>query len=422
MNDLRARVEELRDAAVRGEQVPVVGATNPLPWQLTKRAKAIVNSRVVRIIYPHLTPTCSIDETSFIFRGGCWRTASKLQALLVVLVPSLRGFVRPVRTALRSIVLGLRILEGQTYSVNDLQRLGLRKGCHALAKGDISRAKKLIIEGLSMLEGCCPVRKLVPALHCLVHYADGAKEHGILRLYWMMCFGESDHTAPHRTTPPHRTVPHHLSERFNKKCKNLTANKRFPFESLANSLVRDATSRYHRWRLGAKPTRHPKVPKTEVSGASKAVCVDGNVTRQMRLHCCRVSSCVTYQHTKAIIGGKQFTADEKLIPGCRCGSVVTSSVSGRSMYGLVKQFVRVVCKCLRFHQFAVVAWFPRPTYPDADPLTVRISLDSVPDVNNICGSRVISLYDIEPARVAVDLERRKDCMFMMRLEGLDTME
>ena len=164
------------------------------------------------------------------------------------------------------------------------------------------------------------------------------------------------------------------------------------------------------------------MPKTEVSGVSKAVCVDDNVARQMHLRCCRVSSCVSYEHTKAIIGGKQFTAGEKLIPGRRCGSVVTSSVSGRSMYGLVKQFVRVVCNCLRFHQFAVVAWFPRPTYPDADPLTVRISLDGVPDVNNIRASRVISLYDIEPARVAVDLERRKDCMFMMRLEGLDTMQ
>jgi hypothetical protein len=204
VNDLRTRVGELRDTAARGEQVPVMGAKNPLPWQLTTRAKKIVNSRVVEIIYPHLTPTCSIDKTSFIFRGGCWRTASKLQALLVVLVPSLRGFVRPVRTALRSIVLGLRILEGQTYSVNALRRLGLRKGCHALAKGDITRAKQLIIEGLSMLEGCCPVRKLVPALHCLVHYADGAKQHGILRWFWMMCFGESHRTTPHQ---PHRLTP-----------------------------------------------------------------------------------------------------------------------------------------------------------------------------------------------------------------------
>jgi hypothetical protein len=210
VSDLRARVEELRGAAARGEQVPVVGALNPLPWRLTPRAKTIINSRVVRLSYPHLTPTCSVDETSFIFKGGCWRTAEKLQAFLVVLVPSLRGFVRPVRTSLRNIVLGLRILEGQTYSVNGLRRLGLRQGCHALAKGDIDRAKKLIIEGLSMLEGCCPVRKLVPALHCLIHYADEAKQHGVLRWFWMMCFGKPHTTTPHYTTQvvsSHTTTP-----------------------------------------------------------------------------------------------------------------------------------------------------------------------------------------------------------------------
>ena len=191
VRDLRARVEELRDTAASGEQVPIIGAMNPLPWRLSKRAKAIVNARVVRISYPHLTPKCTIGKTSFIYRGGCWRTASKLQALLIVLVPSLRGFVRPLRTALRSLVLGLRILEGQTFSVNDLRRLGLRQGFHALKKQDIRRAKKMILEGLSMLEGCCPIRKLVPATHCLVHYPDGAAQHGILRMYWMMSFGES---------------------------------------------------------------------------------------------------------------------------------------------------------------------------------------------------------------------------------------
>ena len=91
------------------------------------------------------------------------------------------------------------------------------------------------------------------------------------------------------------------------------------------------------------------------------------------------------------------------------------------MYGVVKQFIRVVCGCLRFHQFAVVTWFPRPTYPDGDPLTVRIDLDIVPDVNNIPILSVISLYDIEPSRVSVDLDRRNNCMLMMRLEGVDTM-
>ena len=149
--------------------------------------------------------------------------------------------MNPVRTALRSIVLGLRILEGQTFSLNEQVRLGLDRGFKALRKASIARAKTLIVEGLSMLEGCCPVRKLVPALHCLVHYAEGTEMHGILKMFWMMSF-----------------------ERFNKKCKNLTSNKCFPFESLANALVRDATARFHRWRRGEKMSRHDKRTRTEV--------------------------------------------------------------------------------------------------------------------------------------------------------------
>ena len=122
------------------------------------------------------------------------------------------------------------------------------------------------------------------------------------------------------------------------------------------------------------------------------------------------------------IGGKQFNAGEELIRGRRCGSVVTSSIAGWSRYGLVKQFLRVVCRCLHFHDFAVVTWFPRPTYPDGDPLTVRVDLDGVvPDVNNMNDVDVVSLYDIEPSRVSVGHDRVHNCMFMMRMEGLDKM-
>ena len=136
---------------------------------------------------------------------------------------------------------------------------------------------------------------------------------------------------------------------------------------------------------------------------------------------CHVAGSNTFQWTKASIGGHDFNADEKLIRGCRCGSVVTSAVSGRSMYGLVKQFIRVVCQCLRFHEFAVVTWFPRPTYPDGDPLTVRIDLGAIVNVNNINDCAVISLADLQPSRVSVELEPQHNCMFMMRMEGTDAM-
>lgn len=224
---LRDRVRELRDTAARGEQIPLPGVLAPLPWRLTPDAQDVVNSRVADIIYPHYTPVCGLHDETFIKRTGCWRTASKLIAMCVILVPALRGYVPAFRTGLRKLILGLKILEGQTYSVDESRALNLDPGAKAIKKTEIDRAHKLIIQGMSMIEGSCPVCCLKPALHCLCHYAAGTETHGMLRLLWMMSF-----------------------ERFNKKCKNLTSNKRLPFQSLANSLVRDATAYYHRWSLG----------------------------------------------------------------------------------------------------------------------------------------------------------------------------
>ena len=127
-----------------------------------------------------------------------------------------------------------------------------------------------------------------------------------------------------------------------------------------------------------------------------------------------------YQHAQASIGGKRFTARESLLPGKRCGSVVTRIVSGRSVYGLVKQFLRVMCGCHSFQEVAVVEWFPLPTYPDGDPLTVKIDLCGV-DVNNVGVRTVVSLLDIQPSRVLVGIDQQYDCMYMMRMEGTDSM-
>ena len=186
--ELRTHVRALRDRA-RRERIPLPNVCNPLPWRLNKLARDIVNKRVMRISYPHYTPMCSIDSDSFINRAGIWRTASKLVAFLVVLVPALRGFVPKFRAGLRSLIWGLRILEGQTISVNEAFKLNVESGYHVLKKADIERARTLIREGLSMIEGCCPISVLVPAIHCLCHYADGAELHGLLRLLWMINFG-----------------------------------------------------------------------------------------------------------------------------------------------------------------------------------------------------------------------------------------
>ena len=191
VRDLRERVRALRDMASRGEWIPLVNVKGRLPWRLTSVAKEIINRRVVGICYPHDTPTCSVGADSFIRKAGCWRAASKLQAFLVILVTVLRGYVKTFRTGLRFLVLGLRILEGQTYSVNELDARGLNRGAKVLSEEDIERARMLILEGMAMIEGSVAVCCLIPAFHCLCHYGDGASILGLLRLFWMMAFGTS---------------------------------------------------------------------------------------------------------------------------------------------------------------------------------------------------------------------------------------
>ena len=96
-------------------------------------------------------------------------------------------------------VYGLRILQGQTCSFNEAKSLNLEFTNIFLRNSDMSKTRRLILEGLAIIEAVCPICLLVPALHCLCHYGDGATLWVLLRLLWMMHF-----------------------ERYNKKCKNLT--------------------------------------------------------------------------------------------------------------------------------------------------------------------------------------------------------
>ena len=399
VHELRGRLTEVRDKAARGEPVPT-GKLHPLPWRLTPEAHDVVNRRAATLCYPHYSPVCHIGEDSFINRTGCWRTASKLICFLVILIPILRGFVTTFRAGLRRVVHGLRILEGQTCSVNEAAALNLERGCNIfLRKSNIDLAKLLILTGLAIIEGCIPVLLLMPALHCLCHYGYGAALWGLLKLLWMISF-----------------------ERYNKKCKNLTSNKKFPLRSLANALVRDAVARYYRWRRGESPTRVPKLVKTQVTGQGKPAVLPRAISIQIRLTCgCRVATSSVYSHDLALIGNKKFHADEPLIASTRCGSVIVRVMGdGGSVYGLAKTFLRVICKCVRVHDFVVVTWLPRPVYPDGDPLTVQIKLGGI-DVNNMNNKTVSSLNDIQPSRVIVGIDTTYDCLYPMRIDGTDVL-
>ena len=212
----------------------------------------------------------------------------------------------------------------------------------------------------------------------------------------------------------------HSAERFNKKCKNLTSNKNLPFESLANSLVRDATARYFRWKRSDSTTRVLKTPRTECIGTSKAINPVSLFNKlQCHLSCgCRIQHATVFSHSQALIGGKKFNPGEQLLKATRCSSVVTMVKGGNSIYGLVKRFLRVLCDC-GYIDLVVVTWLPPPVYPDGDVLTVRIDVGGM-NVNRLTRLHVVPLYDIQPSRIAVDVDTTHDCLYMMRLEGMDT--
>ena len=146
------------------------------------------------------------------------------------------------------------------------------------------------------------------------------------------------------------------------------------------------------------------------------------IAMQGYLECgCRLDQSSLRSYTTARIGGRHFTAGERLVVGVRCGSVVTRVTGGRSVYGLLRNLYRVLCQCNRYIDLGVFSWFPFPTYPDKDPLTVRIDLNGLNDINNIGGEDVVPLYDIQPSRIGVELDYLHDCMYMLRMEGIDKM-
>ena len=160
---------------------------------------------------------------------------------------------------------------------------------------------------------------------------------------------------------------------------------------------------------------------TQVTGIGKPFDLPRAILMQIKLQCrCRVEHCNIYSHSTAVICGKRFTAGEFLRCGKRCGSVVTRVVGGRSIYGLVKHFIRLRCDCIQRFDFGLITWFPHPVYPDNDPLTVRINLGGI-NINNINNVNVTTLNCIQPSRVAVSIDETQDCIYPIRLEGLDTM-
>ena len=88
----------------------------------------------------------------------------------------------------------------------------------------------------------------------------------------------------------------------------------------------------------------------------------------------------------------------------------------RSLYGTIDSFLRFVCDRSNIvENLALVSWFPRPTYPDNDPLWVRIDLGGQPPKQD----RLLSLNLIDPTHVNMEVDRDNNCVNMLRVGGVD---
>jgi hypothetical protein len=122
-------------------------------------------------------------------------------------------------------------------------------------------------------------------------------------------------------------------------------------------------------------------------------------------------------HKRAKIGGIKFTSDNPL-GGVRrrnekmnrCASVITLVRGGRSLYAWVIRFMHFD----RLH-VAHVSWLPVPDYPTRTPVVVRLVRDN-PKPDEPC---IVSLTDIDPSNVTILNEEA--CMYMIRMNGIDTM-
>ena len=92
-------------------------------------------------------------------------------------------------------------------------------------------------------------------------------------------------------------------------------------------------------------------------------------------------------------------------------------VGGRSLYGLIQKFLRVLCRYTReVTDLALVKWFAPPTYPDGDQLLVKINLDLPPPEG--C-ERFLFLDEIDPTPAMYELVHDRREMYVMRIRGLD---
>ena len=162
-------------------------------WRLSKDQREKLDERTRRIMWPHYVEPLSYRGASFWEKPSrMWKSRRKYRLFLYFLPVLLRDQVPKVRGALLLLAWSLRRLEGQVYSYDAATKIMcILPGSTALDPSLIDEIHRDLVCALSLLEGCLPVSYLIPSMHHIVHYAEYAKTHGILRSYWMMAFERS---------------------------------------------------------------------------------------------------------------------------------------------------------------------------------------------------------------------------------------
>ena len=136
----------------------------------------------------HVEPLYYRDASFWEKPSRMWKSRRKYRLLLFVLPVLLRDQVPRLRAAIILLASALRRLEGQVQSYERAKALGILPGSRALKHAEIDAIHKDLVRSLALLEGCIPVSYLIPSTHHFVHYAEYAKTHGMLRIFWMMAF------------------------------------------------------------------------------------------------------------------------------------------------------------------------------------------------------------------------------------------
>ena len=246
-------------------------------------------------------------------------------------------------------------------------------------------------EALCICEKKLPPSSMKPHVHPMVHYPRCVSIFGPLPHCWIL--GD---------------------ERRNKVIKGMSKHRGRCEASIARVYCEHVAGR------DAIVCPQPVSLETGVTGKGKSFVVQDASVAQSLLRIIEADVCpplLAYKRAK--ICGKSFTASEPMSgvrrvseKMLRCGSVFTMVRGGRSIYGWIRRFISY-----GLVNMAEVNWLPVPEYPLEMPVVVKLGFNS----NRPVEPSVVLLDDIDPSPVSLLHDHDHNCLYVMRMIGIDTM-